>query len=188
MILPLVYGMTTLEKIMEKVYYDFPQIEQEPFWSYLSSLNDYRAQLNRNFEKWEICEVIVLGVNAEFRGIVESMCSGCLLGLLSRSQDEVWDFFERLAWDTYEFEQAKMNLKYPTHAESTFYANPSPQNHFLNPYDPSQSYMPPVLCDYCESPYHDVSTCSYRATCATLEKKINEMTYQIIEIMKLRFA
>ena len=52
------------------------------------------------------------------------MCSGGLLVLLSRSQDDVWDFFERLAWDTYEFEQAKMNLKYPTHAESAFYANP----------------------------------------------------------------
>ena len=85
-----------------------------------------------------------------------------------------------------------MNLKYPTHAESAFYANPSPQDHFLNPYDPSYSYMPPVLCDYCESPYHDASTCPYReyvdATCASFEKKLNDMTNQMIETMKLRFA
>ena len=81
-----------------------------------------------------------------------------------------------------------MNLKYPTHAESAFYANPSPQYHFLNPYDPSYSYMPPVLCDYCESPSHDVSTCPYRATCARLEKKIDDMTDQMIETMKLRIV
>ena len=102
--------------------------------------------------------------------------------------------FQRLSShnDTYEFEQVKMNLKYPTHAESAFYANPSPQDHFLNPYDPSYSYMPPVLCDYCESPYHDASTCPYReyvdATCASFEKKLTDMTNQMIETMKLRFA
>ena len=78
-----------------------------------------------------------MGLNSKFRGHVESMCPGGLLGLLSKTQDEVWDFFENLGLETYEFEQAKMNLKYPTHAESTFYANPSPQDHFLNPYDPS---------------------------------------------------
>jgi len=103
--------------------FNFPQYEHEPLWSYLSRLNYYRAQLNQTFEKWKICEVIVLGLNAKFRGIVETMCSGGLLGLLTRSQDEVWDFFERLAWDTYEFEQAKMNLKCPTHIEYAFYAN-----------------------------------------------------------------
>ena len=58
--------------------------------------------------------------------------------------------------------------------------------------------MPPVLCDYCESPSHDVSTCPYRATCARLEKKIDDMTAQMIkmdnmtdqfiETMKLRIA
>ena len=58
--------------------------------------------------------------------------------------------------------------------------------------------MPPVLCDYCESPSHDVSTCPYRATCARLEKKIDDMTDQMIklddrtdqfiETMKLRIA
>ena len=77
--------------------FSFPQYEHELFWSYLSQLNDYRAQLHQTFEKWKICEVIVLGLNAEFRSIVESMCSGDLLGLLSRYQDEVWDFFENLA-------------------------------------------------------------------------------------------
>jgi len=69
--------------------FKFLQYKQESFWRYLSRLNDYCAQLNQTFEKWKICEVIVLCLNTEFRGIVESMCSGGLLGLLSRSQNEV---------------------------------------------------------------------------------------------------
>ena len=52
--------------------------------------------------------------------------------------------------------------------------------------------MPPVLCDYCESPDHDASACPYRdyidGTCASFEKKINDMTEKMIETMKLRFA
>ena len=48
------------------------------------------------------------------------------------------------------------------------------------------------LCDYCESPDHDAYTCPYRdyidATCASFEKKINDMTDQMIETMKLRIA
>ena len=127
--------------------FNFPQFEHELFWSYLSWLNDYRAQLHQYFEKWKICDVIVLGLNAEFKGIVEFMCPGGLLGFLSRSQHEVWDFFEKLAWDTYEFEQAKNNFGSPPSDEYVFPANPSPQDRFLNPYDPSYSYIPPVLCD-----------------------------------------
>ena len=85
---------TLKKKSFKMPVFNFPQFEHEPFWSYFSRLNDYRAQLNRNFEKWEICEVIVVGLNAEFRGIVKSMCSGGLLGLLFRSQDEVWVFLK----------------------------------------------------------------------------------------------
>ena len=123
------------------------------------------------------------------------MCPGGLLGLLSKTQDEVWDFFENLGWETYEFEQANQFSGYPTSNEYAFYANASPPDHFLNSSDPSYS---PVLCDYCECPSHDVSTCPYRATCARLEKKIDDMTDQMIkmdnmtdqfiETMKLRIA
>ena len=105
--------------------FKFPQYEYKSFWRYLSRLNDYYAQLNQTFEKCEICDVIVLGLNAKFRGIVESIYSGGLLGLLTRSQDEVWDFFEILAWVTCEFEQAKMNLKYPTPVSYTHLTLPT---------------------------------------------------------------
>ena len=48
--------------------------------------------------------------------------------------------------------------------------------------------MPPVLCDYCASFDHDVHSCPYRAyvnaTCASVEKKINQLTDKMVEIMK----
>jgi len=45
-----------------------------------------------------------VGLNAKCKGYVESMCLGGLLGLLSKIQHEVCDFFEKLAWETYTFE------------------------------------------------------------------------------------
>ena len=87
----------------------------------------------------EICGVIVMGLNSECWGYVESIYPGGVLGLLSKTQDEVWDFFEKLAWDTYAFEQAKYNFGYPTPDESVFHANPYPYDHFMNSHDPSYS-------------------------------------------------
>ena len=52
--------------------------------------------------------------------------------------------------------------------------------------------MSPVLCDYCESSNHDILTCPYHAyvdaTCASVEKKINELTDKMIENIKVRIA
>ena len=45
-----------------------------------------------------------MGLNDEFRCHVESMPPKTLVRLLAKTHDEVWDFFEKLAWDTYEFE------------------------------------------------------------------------------------
>ena len=121
-------------------------------------------------------------MNAKFRGCVESMYSGELLGLLSRTQDEVWDFFERLAWDIYEFDQARWTLGYPTN-ESAFHAYPYHRDF----YDSSHAYMPAVLCDYCESSNHAAYTCPYRdfdANYASMEKRLNELTDKVMEIMK----
>lgn len=119
-----------------------------------------------------------MGLNAEFRGHVESMCSGGLLGLLTRTQDEVCDFFENLTWDNYEFEQAKATIGYTIH-ESAFHVNPYHRDHFGNSYDPSPAYMPPTLCDYYESSDHDAYSCICRAYVdakhASMEKRLNEI-------------
>ena len=52
--------------------------------------------------------------------------------------------------------------------------------------------MSPVLCDYCEPSDHGVLSCPFRtyidATCASVEKKINELNDKMIENLKVRIA
>jgi len=148
--------------------------------------------LNQNFAKWKICEVIAVGLNSASWGYVESICSGGVLGLLSRTQDEVCDFFEKLAWGTYAFEWARNNFGYPTHGEYVFHANPYPQDHFMSSYDPFHSYAPPMLCDYCESSDRDGCNYTYHAyvdaKCVSVEKTIKDMTDKMVDKMKDRVA
>jgi len=40
---------------------------------------------------------MAVALNVESRSYVESICPGGLIELLSKIQDEVWDFFEKLA-------------------------------------------------------------------------------------------
>jgi len=133
-----------------------------------------------------------VGLNTESWSHIESIYSGGVLGLLFETQNEAWDFFEKLAWEIYAFEQANESFKYPTHGEYDFHVNSYPLDHFVNSYGLSYSYMPSALCDYCEYSNHDAHTCPFRtdvdATCASFEKNINELTYQMIETMKVRIA
>jgi len=55
---------------------------------------------------------------------IKSVCLRGLLGLLCKTQDEVWDFFKKLVRDTYEFEWARASLRYLTHGEYASYVNP----------------------------------------------------------------
>ena len=62
--------------------FHFPQFEHEPFWQYLSRLNDYRAQyVHSMFEKWEICDVMLAGITHKTQATFESMCYGSLCSL-----------------------------------------------------------------------------------------------------------
>jgi len=115
------------------------------------------------------------------------MCLGGFQGLLSKTQDEVWNFVEKLAWDTYEFEQVSETLGYPTHGE--YGSHPYHQDQFAYSYNHlSYSIVPPILCDYCKSSYHNVHDCPYHdyvdATCVSLGKIINKLTDKMIETMK----
>jgi len=75
--------------------FHFSQFEHEPFWQYLSRLNDYRAQyVHSMFAKWEICNVMLEGITHETRATLKSMCYG---GLCSLNADDMWDLFESLA-------------------------------------------------------------------------------------------
>jgi len=75
--------------------FHLPQFEQEPFWQYLSRLNDYCAQyVHVMYEKWEIYDVLLERITHETRATLKSMCYG---GLCSLNVDNRWDFFESLA-------------------------------------------------------------------------------------------
>ena len=73
-----------------------------------------------------------MGLNSASQGYIEFIYPGGVLGLLTKTHDEVWDFIEKLAWDTYVFKQAKKNLGYTTHGESAFHANPYYHDHYRN--------------------------------------------------------
>jgi len=85
-----------------------------------------------------------------------------------------------------------MNLKYLTHAESAFYTNPYSRGHFIDSYNSSYTSVPPVWYDYCESSAHDASFCPCRdyfdAQCASVEKRINELTAKMVETMKVQIT
>ena len=113
-----------------------------------------------------------MGLNVESRCYVKLICLGGLIELLSKTQDKVWDFFEKAALETYAFEQANKTFRYRTHGEYDFHSNPYLPDHFMNSYDPSYSCVHPVLSDYCESSNHDAHNWPYRAyvnaTCANV--------------------
>jgi len=67
-----------------------------------------------------------VGLNSESWGYIKSNYRGRVLGLLSKTQDEVWNFFEKLAWDTYKLKQAQKNFGYPLHSESVIPISPYP--------------------------------------------------------------
>ena len=85
------------------------------------------------------------------------------------------------------FEQFKEITRDPIHAKSTFHANTYHQGHFWNSYNPSYSCVPLLLCDYCESSYHNICDCPYHdyvdVTCTSVEKTINDMTDKMVETM-----
>ena len=62
----------------------------------------------------------------------------------------------------------------------------------MSSYDPCHSYVPHVLCDYCESSDQDSCNCPYRAyvdiECVSVEKMIKNMTDRMVETMKERVA
>ena len=102
------------------------------------------------------------------------------------------DFFVKLAWNTYEFEQARKNFGYTTHTEFVFLVSPCPQDPLIDSHNASHSYLPSVLCNYCESSDHAACHCPYRAyvdaTCASVKRKINELADQMVATMKKRIA
>jgi len=121
--------------------FHLPQFKHEPFWQYLSLLNDYRAQyVLFEYEKWEICDVVLKGITHETRAILESMC---YCGMYFLGVDDMWDLFESLAWYQWHHEIASESFEYP-----------SPISYDLHAYSP-------LVCSYCSFFDHDVNSYPY---------------------------
>jgi len=55
-------------------FFHLSQFEYEPFWQYVSRLNDYCAQyVYFMYEKWHICNVVLEGIPHETRATL-SLC------------------------------------------------------------------------------------------------------------------
>jgi len=86
----------------------FPQFEKRIFWQYLSRLNDFRAPcIDHCFEKWKICQMIIVGLDEEYWVHVRTRYLGGLGCLFTNTPNEIWDFLEYLAHDTWEYNNAK---------------------------------------------------------------------------------
>ena len=86
-----------------------------------------------------------MGLNAKSWNHIEFIYSGDVLGLLSKAQNQVWDFFGKLAWKTYAIKQANDTFRYPTHGKSVVPVSPSYQDYFIGSYDPPYYFMFPVF-------------------------------------------
>jgi len=50
------------------------QVKHEPFWQYLSRLNDYHSQcVHFKYKKWKICNVVHEGITHKSQAILEFM-------------------------------------------------------------------------------------------------------------------
>ena len=95
-------------------------------------------------------------------------------GLLSKTPHEIWDFFEHLAQETWKFEQAKETL---VHSSSDPYAYRFELYNWDKFRDPcfQQAYLPPVLCNYCQSSSHEMRSCPLSTGMDALEHCITDM-------------
>jgi len=100
--------------------FHLPQFECEPYWHYLSRVNDYRAQyVHFMYEKWEICNVVLEGITNGTRATLESMCFDCLCSL---NVDDMWDLFESLTSCQWQCECTSESFVYPSPPPHDLYA------------------------------------------------------------------
>ena len=119
-----------------------------------------------------------MGLNDEFRGHAEFMCLASFRGLLSRTPYEVWDVLKYLAWETWEFEQAREALIHSPSDPPACQSEPCHHDQFRDPYF-LQAYVPPVLCQsYC----HNMHSCPLFARTDALEHCVKDMMEEFFAI------
>ena len=100
------------------------------------------------------------GLDDEYRGHVEIIYPGALGYLSTRTSDEIWDFFECLAHEIWEYENARETFSHPTSSPYVRHARPLDKSQFRRIcYEHFHTPCGHVSCDYCDSFDHDVNTC-----------------------------
>jgi len=144
---------------MESFY--FSQFKHEVFWQYLNRLSEFCAQcVDYCIEKWKICQVIFESLNNEYRGHFETMYPEGLCFLFTKTPDEIWDFFEYLAQDSWECENARETFSHPSLDSYMMYVTSLDESQIEDvSYKHSHTLCAPISCDCCDFFNHDVDTC-----------------------------
>lgn len=107
--------------------------------------------------------MIFEGLNDEYRGHVETMYPGGVSCLFTKTPDEIWDFFQYLAHDTQEYNNARETFGHPTPDPYMMHATPLVDSQIggIN-YEHSHTPCDPVSCDQCDFFDYDDDTCPLR--------------------------
>ena len=97
------------------------------------------------YETWEICDVVLEGITHETRATLESMCYGALCLL---NADDMWDFFEYLAFYQWQYDWANESFACSSPPPYDLYTQSSCVDQFSDACDHDSSY-PHDLCSYC---------------------------------------
>jgi len=96
--------------------------------------------------------VIFVGLNEEYRGHVKTMYPRDLGCLFTKTIDEIWDFFEYFAHDSWEYENARETFILPISDLHVMHATPLDKSQFEGiSYEHSHTPCSPVSYDYCYS-------------------------------------
>jgi len=100
------------------------------------------------------------GLNYEYRSHVETMYSRGLDCLFTKTSDKIWDFFEYLAHDTWEYDNTRETFSHPFPDLYMMYTAQLDENQFEGiSYAHYHTPCAYISCDYCDSFDHDVDTC-----------------------------
>jgi len=79
--------------------------------------------------------------------------------LFTKTSDEIWDFFEYLAHDTWEYDNANETFSHPIPDPYMMHATPVDEIQIGGIcYEDSHTPCAPISCYYCDSFDHDVDT------------------------------
>lgn len=110
------------------------------------------------FKKWKFYQVSFEGLKYEYLGYVDTIYIWGLGCFFAKSPKETWDFFEYLAHDTWEYENAKGTFSHHILDFYEIHLKPLDESKFRNTLKPFYTPCAHVSCDYCYSSKQDVDS------------------------------